>query len=128
MAPQVEEPAYIYEQAPGQVVVTQASSLQAEHLKKDGSSERDQVATEQGTTTVYVEPSGEEGEALRYTTTQVRYAAEAYHQNRYEYHPGPAPEDIKTGIERNHHEPATLHIYESTEGGRPEGQQVSLYN
>lgn len=150
MAPQIDEPTYIYEQQTGTVVAgpppSGAPANMTDHLKKENNSaERDHPVTgeQAGGQTVYVDHSnGEEAEALRYTTNvQVRYADEtAYHISRYEYHQSQQQqhvsahaqqhEDIKNEMERNHHEQAAIHNYESpAEGGhRPESQQVRAYS
>lgn len=147
MAPQIDEPTYIYEQQSGTVVAgpSQSSNL-SDHMKKDNSSAEREHSGEQVGQTVYVDHSNsEEAEALRYTNVHVRYADEAAYQiSRYEYHQSQQHqqqqqqhvsaahaaaaaaaaaqqqqqhEEIKNEIERNHHEQAVIHNYENSEGG-----------
>lgn len=147
MAPQIDEPTYIYEQQTGTVVAGPAPgagpAIMPDHLKKDNNSaerEHPVVEPQPGAQTVYVDHSnGEEAEALRYTNVHVRYADEtAYHISRYEYHQSQQQhasahaqqqEDIKNEMERNHHEHAAIHNYEPSPGEvghRSESQQVCV--
>lgn len=135
MAPQVDEPTYIYEHQPVTVVPSQPQSS-AHLLKRNESIDRDrsggQVVTSSPSqqTTVYVEQTSEGTEGLRYSTAPIRYEDENNYHTRYEYHHGPHTaahsEEIKVEINRNHHQGQApeMHIYDHTEVHRQESQQV----
>ncbi|KAG4078359.1 hypothetical protein HA402_013069 [Bradysia odoriphaga] len=134
MAPQVDEPTYIYEHQPIAVVTSQPQAP-AHLLKRNISLDRERTVSHVVTsspqqTTVYVEQATDEGEALRYSTAPIRYEEEANYHARYEYHHGPHAtnhsDEIKVEINRAHHQnqPTEMHIYEHAEVHRPESQQV----
>lgn len=137
MAPQVDEPTYIYEHQPIAVVSSQ-SQPPAHLLKRNSSLDRERVVSQVVTsspqqTTVYVEQSTDEGEGgLRsYSTAPIRYEEEPNYHARYEYHHGPHPashsDEIKVEINRGHHhgQPTEIHMYDHAEVHRPESQQVT---
>ncbi len=136
MAPQVDEPTYIYEHQPITVVSSQPQSS-AHMLKRNSSLDRERsvgqvVTSSPQQTTVYVEQTADETGGLRYSTAPIRYDDENNYHARYEYHHGPHPsshsEEIKVEINRGHHpgQPTEMHIYDHTEVHRPESQQVIM--
>lgn len=137
MAPQADEPTYIYEHQPI-TVVSSHSQATAHMLKRNSSLDRERSVGQAVTTsspqqtTVYVEQTTDETE-LRYSTAPIRYDDENNYHTRYEYHHGPHPsshsEEIKVEINRAHHQgqPTEMHIYDHTEVHRPESQQVSIF-
>lgn len=144
MAPQVDEPTYIYEQQPGgSVLPSQPQPAHLQHvsaatesiMKRSVSVDRDAHVTgdHPQPQTVYVEQTSEDAEPLRYTGTQVRYEEDVYHQ-RYEYtnggqHPGPHPDVIKVEMDRTHNQQTEIHIYENCINGQRqqvvEGQVIN---
>lgn len=137
MAPQVDEPTYIYEHQPITVVSNQPQPS-AHMLKRNSSLERERsvvgqvVTSSPQQTTVYVEQTTDETEGLRYSTAPIRYDDENNYHTRYEYHHGPHPsshsDEIKVEINRGHHQgqPSEMHIYDHSEVHRPESQQVKI--
>lgn len=136
MAPQVDEPTYIYEHQPITVVSSQPQAS-VHMLKRNDSIDRDRsggqvVTSSPQQTTVYVEQTTDEAEGLRYSAAPVRYEDENNYHTRYEYHHGPHTtshaEGIKVEINRNHHQgqPTEMHIYDHTEVHRQESQQVFI--
>lgn len=135
MAPQVDEPTYIYEHQPITVVSSQPQAP-AHMLKRNESIDRERsgqvVTSSPQQTTVYVEQTTDETEGLRYTTAPIRYEDENNYHARYEYHHGPHvtshAEEIKVEINRSHHQgqPTEMQIYDHAEVHRQESQQVSM--